>query len=184
MQRTKIRILSHLINNFGQIGRRGVVLAAFSLGMGLAGGSAYARDMQGRFGLGFNRQFSNINTQNAVPGISIKYALNRVIALEAIAGITTASPGNAVAAMKFYSNIFSETNLNFYFTIGGGLVTGNSVTGAEFLSGLGTEFFVPGLESIGFSFELGAALTNLPSGSFVLKTYGATFLDAGVHFYF
>jgi len=146
---------------------------------------AHARDMHGRFGVGYNGQFSNNSSTilGGVPGLSIKYGLTRDIAAAAIVGASTASPTNFVGGAKFFKNIFFETNLNFYFMLGGAVVAANSETGADFLGGLGTEFFIPGLESLGFSVETGVSFSNI-TGSFILKTMGVSFLEAGIHFYF
>jgi hypothetical protein len=143
--------------------------------------------MQGRLGFGFNRQFSNYSasTPNAVPGISLKYGLTRDIATEFVVGVATTSPGNSVTGVKFFKNFFYESNLNFYFTLGAGILGVAGETRSEFLTGLGAEFFIPGIESLGFSFEAGGSFTNAnTAGTFALKTFGASFLEAGMHFYF
>jgi hypothetical protein len=145
---------------------------------------AEARDLQGRLGLGFNAQFANQREVNGrVPAISAKYAVTKDIAFEGIIGLATTTPGNSVVAMKFFKTLFFENNLNFYPMLAGGLVTANATSGIDLQGGFGTEFFIPGLESVGFSFELGGELTNL-SGSMVFRTMGASFLDAGMRFYF
>jgi hypothetical protein len=144
---------------------------------------ASARDMQGRLGLGYNNEFVNKDYQNGVPGVSIKYGLTRDIAVEGILGISTSTPRNSVVGLKFFKNIFFETNLNFYFTAGVASVAAESRSGAEFLGAFGAEAFIPGLESLGFAMETGASLDNL-SGSFALKTLGVSFLNAGIRFYF
>jgi hypothetical protein len=145
---------------------------------------AEARDLQGRLGLGFNAQFANQREVNGrVPAISAKYAVTKDIAFEGIIGLATTTPGNSVVAMKFFKTLFFENNLNFYTMLAGGLVTANATSGIDLQGGFGTEFFIPGLESVGFSFELGGELTNL-SGSMVFRTMGASFLDAGMRFYF
>jgi hypothetical protein len=146
--------------------------------------AAYARDMQGRFGLGYNSELANSSTlQNSVPGISIKYALSRDLAFEGIVGVATSTPKTTATGMKFFKNIFFETNLNFYGFLGGAVLSAGGTTGAQFLGGFGSEFFIPGVESLGFSIETGASLDNM-SGHFVLRTMGVSFLDAGIHFYF
>lgn len=137
-----------------------------------------ARDLGGRLGLGYNSEFSN-----GVPGISLKYGLTREIGIEGILGIVTSSPGRSVSAVKLSKNVFYETNLNFYFALGGGVLTANNITGAEFIGAFGAEFFIPGIESLGFAMETGANFSNI-SGSFVLSTLGVSFLNAGIHFYF
>ena len=146
--------------------------------------NAEAKDLQGRLGLGYNAEFANMSHTGGVPGISLKYGFTKDIGLEAIFGIATTSPVNSVSAIKFTKNIFYETNLNFYFMAGGGIVTADSRSGADFLGGFGVEFFIPGIESLGLSMETGATFDNLDDGTFILKTLGVNFLNAGMHFYF
>jgi len=147
--------------------------------------AAQARDLTGRLGLGYNAEFANSNSTipNSVPAISLKYGITRDIGIEGIVGFNTGSPSNDVVGLKMFKNIFYETNLNFYFMAGGAVVSGNGKTGAELLTGFGTEAFIPGLESLGFSMEVGGELDNL-SGTYALKTLGFSFLNAGIHFYF
>jgi hypothetical protein len=151
---------------------------------------AQAREMQGRLGIGYNNEFANQqNYTNGVPAVSFKYGLTRDIAAELAIGLNTSSPTNSVTAIKFFKNIFYETNLNFYFMLGAGILSAQPAgatsnnTGAEFLGGLGAEFFIPGIESLGFAMETGGEIDNL-SGTFGLRTIGFSFLNAGIHFYF
>ena len=144
---------------------------------------AEARDLQGRLGLGYNSEFANQTGSNAVPGVSLKYAFTRDLAGALILGVSTTTPSNTVEAVKIFKNLFFETNLNFYFMFGAGLVGADTKTGAEFLGGFGAEFYLPGVESLGFSVETGGTFDNI-KGSFALKTLGVSFLDAGIHFYF
>lgn len=145
--------------------------------------SSQARDMHGRLGAGYNGQFATGAISTGIPALSVKYGVSRDIALEAVIGFNTATGGNSVFAGKFFKNVLFENNLNFYFMAGGGGATVTGVSGIEFLAGLGAEFFVPGLESLGFSMEFGAALGTL-SGSFAVRSMGVNFLNAGMHFYF
>lgn len=150
----------------------------------LSGEPAFARDLHGRLGLGYNAQFANYRESGSqVPGVALKYAFTKDLAIEGVVGVATTKPGNSVIGLKFFKNIFFETNLNFYFMAAGGLVTANHKSGADFQSGFGAEFFIPGLESIGISMEVGGQLTNI-TGSFVFRTLGASFLHAGMRFYF
>ncbi|MCM2322484.1 MAG: hypothetical protein NDJ90_04400 [Oligoflexia bacterium] len=159
-------------------------LALLAVGLALLSASpALAKDLQGRLGIGYNSEFANSSADQRVPGVSLKYGLSRDIAIEGIVGISTVSPTNSVTAVKFFKNVFYETDLNFYFMLGGGVLTAKSRTGVEVLGGMGVEFFIPGIESLGFAMETGGTLDNL-SGSFALKTLGVSFLDAGIHFYF
>src|SRR2546423_5388585 len=125
---------------------------------------SFARDLQGRLGLGFNSEFVNSAVTYRVPGISFKYGLTRDLAAEAVVGLVTTSPSNSVTGIKLFKNIFYETNLNFYFMLGAGILSANNSAGAEFLGGFGVEFFIPGLESLGLSMETGASVDNLAGG--------------------
>jgi len=151
--------------------------------LSLCSSQGFARDLHGRFGLGYNNEFANAEGSNSVPGISLKYGLTRAIAINPIFGVRTSSPSNTVAALKFYKNIFYETNLNFHFMFGGGVITADSRTAADFISGFGAEFFIPGVESLGISVEVGGGFSNV-TDEFVFRTLGMSILDAGVHFYF
>ncbi len=142
-----------------------------------------ARELHGRLGVGFNSEFANSSLAGGVPGVSLKYGLTRDIGFEVIAGVATSSPTNSVTAVKLAKHLFMETNLNFSFFLGGGILSGGGNSGAEFMGGFGAEFFIPGIESLGFSTDVGASFDNL-SGSFVVKTLGVSFLNAGIHFYF
>jgi hypothetical protein len=145
---------------------------------------AEARDLQGRLGLGYNAQFANYRESNGtVPAVAAKYAVTKDIAFEGVVGFATTKPANSVIGMKFFKNLFFENNLNFYAMLAGGLVSANSKSGMDFQGGFGTEFFIPGLESVGMSFEVGAELTNI-TGTMVFRTVGASFLNAGMRFYF
>jgi hypothetical protein len=146
--------------------------------------------MQGRLGLGFNAQFANANAVGGVPGVSLKYGLTRDIAAEGVVGVATSTPGNSVTGLKLFKNLFYETSLNFYFMVGGGILSASGSTAADIIGGFGAEFFIPGIESMGFSMEVGGSFTNItdtatnPTGAFVFKTFGVTPLAAGMHFYF
>jgi hypothetical protein len=164
-------------------GTFGWVLGFGLLAAGMLSAPCHARDLQGRLGLGYNSQFANVRQTNGVPGLSLKYAFSRDLASELIVGVGTTDPGNSVAALKLFKNIFLETNLNFYSFGGVGSVSGGGNSGLEFQGGFGVEAFIPGLESLSFSMETGASFNNL-SGGYALQTLGVSFLNAGMHFYF
>lgn len=146
--------------------------------------SAHARDMHGRMGLGYNGQFASTQQTNGVPAISIRYGLTSRMQVEVIGGFYSGINGTGVAALKFMQTIHPETYMNFYWLAAGGYVGAGGKSGTEWLGGLGTEFFIPGIESVGFAFETGLSYENLTSSSFVLKTFGLSFINVGMHFYF
>lgn len=157
------------------------VLALTSL---LVSPGAWARDLQGRLGLGYNAELANVTQPGGVPALSIKYGFTKDLGVEGIFGTNTQSPRNTALGIKGFKNLFYETNLNFYSMAGAAMLSANNRSGAEFLGGFGVEFFIPGLESLGISMETGLSLDNLETGYFALKTMGFSFLNAGMHFYF
>ena len=152
-----------------------VVLAAFH------SKTAEARDLSGRLGLGFNNQF--MPSQSAGPGaISFRYALARDLGTELVLGVDTEGDRSTIAGLKLMKNVFLETNLNFYFALGVGYAQSQGDSGIEFLGTFGTQFFIPGLESIGFSTEAGFAGDTV-GGGMSFRTLGVSFVNAGIHFY-
>jgi hypothetical protein len=145
-----------------------------------------AKELFGRVGVGYNAQFANSSLVNGTPGVSIKYGIAPRSMIEVIAGFYSGSGGSGVFAAKYMQTVHSESYANFYFLGGAGYVIANQRKGAEFLGGLGTEFFIPGVDHVGISFEAGMSAETLSSasGSLVLKTFGVSFLNAGMHFYF
>ena len=166
-------------------GRRFGVLGAFAI-FALAATSAEARDLHGRLGLGYNGQFPvQRDSGFSGKGIALKYALTKDFALEPVLGFATGAHSQNTFGLKLFKNVFYETNLNFYFFGDGAAMHANGDSSYAFQSGFGSEFFIPGLESIGISFEVGAELTNATfNGATSLRTVGFSFLDAGMRFYF
>jgi hypothetical protein len=152
----------------------------------LPGASAQAKELFGRVGLGYNAQFANTALTNGVPAISIKYGLAPRAMLELVGGFYSGSNGSGVFGVKYMQTLRSESYANFYFLVGGAAVSANHRSGAEFLLGLGSEFFIPGVDNVGISFEAGMSAENISqvTQSFVVKTFGASFINAGMHYYF
>ncbi|MBS1958948.1 MAG: hypothetical protein JST80_05705 [Bdellovibrionales bacterium] len=166
--------------------RSGLRLRVFISLVLLMAPCAEAKELVGRLGLGYNAQFANTQQVNGVPAISIKYGVAPRAMIEAIGGFYSGSNGTGVAALKYMYTVHAESYANFYFLFGGGYVSANHQNGTEFVGGLGCEFFIPGVDSVGLSFETGMSIESLTSGtgSFVLKTFGVSFINAGMHFYF
>jgi hypothetical protein len=166
----------------------GFYLLAFSfmLGFILSAPASEAKDLFGRMGLGYNAQFANTSQTNGVPALSLKYGLTPHAMLEVVAGFYSGNDGSGVFALKYMQNLRSLSYANFYFLAGAGLVSADHRSGDEFLGGFGCEFFIPGVDAVGISFEAGLSAEDLSSasGSYVLKTFGVSFINAGMHYYF
>lgn len=144
--------------------------------------SVHARNLSSRLGVGFVNQFSNSTTNRQVPAVSAKYGLSRDLQVSGFFGVNTNDPSGITLGAKGYKILFFENSLNFYLA-GGAAYLKHGKPGLELLALFGAEFFIPGLDSLGLSFESGISLSNI-TGSFAVKTVGFTFLHAGMHFYF
>jgi hypothetical protein len=147
---------------------------------------AESRELLGRVGLGYNAQFSNATPGGTTPALSVRYFLAPRSAVELVAGFSSGTGGNGVVGVKYLKTIRAENYVNFYFPLGFGYLTSAGRSGIEIIGGLGAQFFIPGVDSVGISFEAGLSGESISSstGAFVMKTFGASFLNAGMHYYF
>jgi len=161
------------------------LILVFSVLLAFAPSNAKARDgknLSHRLGVGFTNQIAT-TSDGTIPALSGKYYLSKSSAASIALGMDTRSSNSTVAVgAKFYQNLFMEENMLFYTGLGGALV---SRTGSKFQVSafLGSEFFIPGLSSLGLSFEAGIR-GDSTTGSFAIRTTGESFLTAGMHFYF
>ena len=144
---------------------------------------AQAKDLSHRLGVGFKNQFTN-----DVPSVALQYYPGREIGLSAEVGVDTAKDASKFGLMaKIHRIVFEEQNLNFYMGAGAGLLSqetnGKNDSGFQLIGFAGAEFFLAGLENLGFSFELGAGVTSI-SSQVRFKTIGDSPLRAGMAFYF
>ncbi|MBI3542375.1 MAG: hypothetical protein HY075_03760 [Deltaproteobacteria bacterium] len=144
--------------------------------------TASAKDLSGRLGIGFTNDFSNSTAARNVPAVSVKYGASKDLHVLGALGFNTLDPASFTLGGKIFKNIFYETNLNFYSSVGLAYLK-DAKSGIEILGVLGCEFFIPGIDSLGLLFETGVSASNV-TGSFAIKTVGYTFINAGMHFYF
>jgi len=145
--------------------------------------AAQAKDMSNRLGIGYKNQFGA-----DVPGVAVQYYPGSDLALSGTLGVDTQTANSRFGAMlKLNKVVFQEDNMNFYMGAGAGLLsqetTGRTDSGFELMGFGGAEFFLPGLENLGFSFEAGVAVTSLSNGV-RFRTFGDSPLRAGMIFYF
>ena len=160
-----------------------VVRVVFMMSLVTGASLAQAKDLSHRLGVGFKNQFSN-----DVPGVALQFYPGADLGLSVALGVDTAKDNSKFGAMaKLYRIVFHEDNANFYMGAGAGLITtevsAKSESGFELLGFVGVEFFLPGLENVGFSFEAGPAVTSVSSGV-RFRTFGDSPLRAGILFYF
>lgn len=146
--------------------------------------SAFSKDLGNRLGLGYKDQFSN-----DVPGIAVQFYPSREFGLAAVLGLDTQENASKFGLMlKAMRVVFEEDNLNFYMGGGAGLISteitaGNNESGFELNGFAGVEFFLAGLDSLGFSLETGVGISSIESQT-RFRTIGDSPLRAGATFYF
>ena len=162
--------------------RQGIGIA-FLFSFLLIGGAAQGKELTNRLGVGYQNQLSV-----SVPSVAARYYPNPDLGVSASLGIDTESDASKFGlGVKVFRIIFKEPNLNFYLGAGGALISQevNSVSSSGFeLNGFaGVEFFLTGLESLGFIFEAGIGIASIDSGV-RFRTFGDHPVNAGVVFYF
>lgn len=154
----------------------------------LAVSPAQAKDLTSRLGVGYKNQFSE-----ELPSIAVQYYPSANLGLSAALGVDTKDDDSRFGFMvKLYRIIFMEDNMNFYMGSGIGVISleelnskgkSENESGFELNGYVGGEFFLPGLDSLGFSFEAGIGVTSI-SSEVRFRTIGDHPLKAGVTFYF
>lgn len=140
--------------------------------------SVYSLNLTGRLGMGMSNQLAN-----GLPAISFKVqnsassGYGGLIALDSNTDNTDYGIG-----LKGYRLLFDEPHLNFYFSGMGALLKKNDQSGYQIDGTMGSEFHIPGIESIGFSFEFGLSFNKVENKRH-FETAGYQFVTAGVHFY-
>lgn len=149
---------------------------------------AMAVNLADRIGVGYSNAFIS----GDLDSIQVKYSPTNTLSIVGALGINTQDESSTFGFLgKAHKIIFHETNLNFY--LGGHVafasqevsVGNNSETesGVEFAVLGGVEFFIPGLENLGITFETGFGLTTLGEG-ITFRTLAFHPLQAGMIFYF
>jgi hypothetical protein len=165
------------------------IIAALALVLLVFTTTSHAKDLTHRLGVGYANQMAV-----EVPSLHAKYWLDSTLGFSADMGIQTGDSDSAFGIMvKAYKVIFPEENLNFYMGGGAGLISqkistanggnGQNDSGFELMTMIGAEFFMPGLESLSFSFEAGVGVASIRSNT-EFRTIGNSPLKAGMTFYF
>jgi hypothetical protein len=148
---------------------------------------ADAKDLRSRFGLGLNQQFGDVSA------LSLRYGLptakpTQNIQIEADAGIAVRDNlSYALVGGRLLYGFVAEDNLNVYGAAGVAYAGGTPVGGGseEYFvrvqPAFGAEFFLFGLENLGFTVEWGL---NLDVGSPLGITTVGSAPAAGFHYYF
>lgn len=151
----------------------------------ISGASLHAKELGNRLGIGYSNQFGL--TQD-LPSIAFRYYPNSDYGFMAALGVDTQEDNSRFGAQaKILKIVFKEDNLNFYTGAGAGLVSreenNENDSGFDLSGFVGAEFFLPGLENLGFNFEAGVGVTSIDN-EVRFRTIGDHPLRAGIFFYF
>ena len=139
---------------------------------------SHALNLLGRLGLGFSNQLAN-----NLPALSFKVQNSKATAYGGLLAVDSNDQSTDYGlGLKFYRLLFDEPHLNFFASAMGALLKKNDLSGHQIDGTLGSEFHIPGLESIGFSLEFGLSWNKVNDEKH-LETTGLSFINAGVHFY-
>ena len=175
-----------------------LVLTLSSVLFCLTVGEAQARDLRGRFALGFNNNFSSFSSLSVKigmptprPTLNIQAQALVGFSISAVAGEEVDSGSDDVdqffAGGRLLLPILAEDNLNLYGGIGAGYVRQKNAEGPlhrlRAQAVVGVEFFFFGLENLGFSAEFGLKL-DLSPGQVDVETSSGSAASVGIHYYF
>lgn len=144
--------------------------------------AAPAKMMESRLGLGFRDSMAI----SGLPALAANYYPNSNIGLTGALGIDTEENNSKFGLqVGLRKRIFEEDQLNFYMGGAFTLLTQEVATvkksGYELSALIATEFFLSGLENLGFNIEAGIGVSNVDKVRF--RTLGQSFIGAGIFFY-
>ena len=143
---------------------------------------AHAKDLRGRSAVGFNQQFGHVSA------LSVRYGLPTSspvinVQVEGAFGLETAATedgGNVFTGARVLYGFLAEDNMNLFAGGGVGVLTHPDKTIIRTQPAMGADFFLFGLENLGFTIEWGLNIDIGPTSG-VSTTAAAA---AGAHYWF
>ncbi len=149
----------------------------------LLGATVEAKDLTHRLGIGFKN-----NTSQDLPSLALVYYPSASLGFTAGVGLDTKKDYGSFQAMAGGRYlVYAEPNMNFFTAAQAAVVSyenpiDGKKNGVEFAALFGVEFFLAGLENLGFTFEAGASLSTVNNTR--IRTVGDDPFRAGLIFYF
>jgi hypothetical protein len=142
---------------------------------------ASAKDLRGRFGVGFNNQFGHVAALSARYAIPTKSPAANV-QLEGSFGLETSplEDGRVFSGGRVLLGVIAEDNLNLFFAGGAGALMESGAGTIRLQPAMGVDFFFFGLENLGMTLEWGLNL-DLANGASASTTAA---VGAGAHYWF
>ncbi|MDH4467144.1 MAG: hypothetical protein QE271_03730 [Bacteriovoracaceae bacterium] len=136
--------------------------------------SVFAINLMGRLGLGATSQLAN-----GITGLSFKVQNQRESAWGGVLGLNSNSDSTDFGVgPKFYRLLFDEPHLNFYASLFAAYLRKNDLSGHQIDGTMGSEFHIPGIESVGISLEGGLSWNKVKATTSI-----ETMAVASIHFY-
>lgn len=181
---------------------RGVAALAVLLGALVLEGSAEAKDLTGRVGVGYENSLVGGGAGVGLSGVAARYYATPQLLLNAQFGVLMIDPdaSGADSQNSFGLGVgggyvfIDEPNLNLYG--GAGLAFGqvpgpnDNGTGTEgktaigLNAGVGMEFFFVGLPNLGFTAQYGLTYASVSDVASTIAIGGGDFATFGIRYYF
>lgn len=143
---------------------------------------AEANDLRGRFGFGFHAGLGSVSALSARYALPTKDPkINVQVELNAGTEIQTDAPLELVAGGRLIYGVVAEDHLSLYLAAGAAYAQEEAWTGVRLLPAMGAEFFLFGLENLGWGVEWGLQI-DLGSEAAVRTVSGAPAVT--VHYWF
>ena len=143
--------------------------------------TASAKDLAGRVGFGSNNQFSSLSALSAryvLPIHDVHFALEAQFG----ASVIKAQDNGGFMGARAIWGLVREDNMLLHLGLGAGYWGEGSDSSIRIQPVVGAEFFLYGLENLGFLVEWGV---TLDFGEFRNQAYTTSSLpSAGLHYYF
>ena len=183
LQTMKLELLKDIILKVKKTSvRRLTLFGASVLGAVFIGALAEAKDLNSRLGVGYRNAFPF-----DMPAVSALYYPSADWGLVGALGVDTEYQNSKFGVqVGLRKVVFKETQMNFF--MGSSLAMVSREVNAQTDSGfvldalVGSEFFLQGLDSLGFSLESGISVSNISRVRF--RTLADHLLRAGIVFYF
>jgi hypothetical protein len=152
------------------------ILCLLMMALCLLGNSSevYAINLMGRLGMGATSQLAI-----GQPGLSFKVQNQKESSWGGVLGLNSNSNSTDFGVgPKFYRLLFDEPHLNFYAALFAAYLRKNDLSGHQIDGTLGSEFHIPGIESVGLALDGGLSWNKVGDTTSV-----ETIAVASVHFY-
>lgn len=142
---------------------------------------AQAKDLNGHVGIGAEQSFGGMSALSLRFGFPTgKPTLNIGVGVDAGVDAISGGATDYYAGARLYFGVVAEDNMNLYLGASAGYASIGGANAIRVAPNIGAEFFLFGLENLGFLAEMAV---NVDIGaSFQISTFGSP--AVGFHYYF